>query len=75
MATQPALETKTRLDTLRLKLTTVILTEEKLRLCRDIEVLERIGSAEARQLLKMLAGGAPGAYSTTTAQAALTRLN
>jgi hypothetical protein len=41
---------------------------------RAVEALERIGSAEARALLKRLAGGADGALLTETARAALRRL-
>ena len=39
-----------------------------------IEVLERIATPEARQLLQTLAEGAPGALPTRQAQAALDRL-
>ena len=74
LAAQPPLETKTRLENVRLKLTNVVLSDEKLRMYRAIEVLERIGSAEAQQVLRTLAAGAPGAFSTTTAQASLERL-
>ena len=41
--------------------------------CRAAEVLERIGTPEARQVLQALAEGAPGALLTTSAQAALKR--
>ncbi len=68
------LEPKTRLEQLRATLTNPLLSEEKLRVHRTIEVLERMGSSEARQLLVVLADGAPGAYTTTTAVAALERL-
>ncbi len=44
------------------------------RAVRAIEVLERIGSAEARRVLKALAHGAPTAALTVEAQAALERL-
>jgi WD40 repeat protein len=74
LAKQPALETKTRLEQVRAKLTAVVLTDDKLRTYRAVEVLERIGTPEARQVLQTLADGAPGAFSTTTAQAALDRL-
>jgi predicted PilT family ATPase len=50
------------------------LTDEKLRMYRAIEVLERIATPQARALLQRLAGGAPGALATTAAQAALQRL-
>src|SRR5689334_18736103 len=40
-------------------------------LLRALEVLESIGTPEARQLLKELAGGAPDTWLTRDAQAAL----
>jgi RNA polymerase sigma factor (sigma-70 family) len=74
LAGQPPLETKQRLEALQAKFTNPLLTDEKLRLCRALEVLERIGSPDARQLLRLLADGAPGTYLTTTARVALMRL-
>ncbi len=47
---------------------------EWLRELRAIEVLERIGSADARKVLKRLAGGVPGANRTVEANSALVRL-
>jgi hypothetical protein len=41
---------------------------------RAVEVLERIGTAEARQVLQVIAQGAPGARLTREAQEALKRL-
>jgi hypothetical protein len=41
---------------------------------RAVQVLERIGSPEARQILEALAKGAPGARETREAQASLSRL-
>jgi hypothetical protein len=41
---------------------------------RGLEVLERIGTAEARQILETLAGGAPEALLTQEARASLERL-
>jgi WD40 repeat protein len=40
----------------------------------DVEVLERIGTPEGRQLLQQLAHGAPGARLTQEAKASLQRL-
>jgi hypothetical protein len=71
---QPPLEVKKRLEDVREKLTTVVLTDEKLRAFRAIEVLERIATPEAQQLLQTLADGAPGAFMTTTAKTALARV-
>jgi RNA polymerase sigma factor (sigma-70 family) len=46
----------------------------RLRLLRAVEALEYAGSAEARRLLRELAGGAPEAWLTREAQASLGRL-
>ena len=51
----------------------LILQGDQLRAFRAVEVLERIGTPEARQVLQALAAGAPGALLTTSAQAALKR--
>jgi hypothetical protein len=72
---QPALETRRRAEQLLEKLTALTLSPEQLRLVRALEVLERAGTAEARQVLAALARGAPGALATREAQAALRRLN
>jgi len=47
---------------------------DKLRSRRAIEVLERVGTSEAKDVLTMLASGAPGAWQTLDAKAALQRL-
>jgi hypothetical protein len=47
---------------------------EQLRTRRALEVLERAGTPEARRVLETLAGGAPGAWLTLDAKAALARL-
>src|SRR5262249_36646739 len=47
---------------------------EELRGVRAIQVLERIGSAEARAALARVAEGAPGAWLTQQARLALKRL-
>jgi RNA polymerase sigma factor (sigma-70 family) len=49
-------------------------TQERLRKLRAIEVLERIGTADARALLRRLAAGAPGAWMTLEASRSLQRL-
>jgi WD40 repeat protein len=46
----------------------------RLQMLRAIEVLEYFGTAEARELLRRLAGGAAGARQTREAKAALKRL-
>lgn len=73
LAAQPPLETKRRLEELRDQVTSLRLDGERLRVYRAVEILERIGSSQARQVLQSLATGAPGALVTTSAQAALKR--
>jgi Anaphase-promoting complex subunit 4 WD40 domain/WD domain, G-beta repeat len=48
---------------------------DTLRLLRAVEVLEGIGSPEARRVLKRIADGDPGALLTREAKAALNRLD
>ena len=48
---------------------------EQLRAIRSIEVLEHIGTPEAIAFLRVLAGGAEGAYQSTHAKEAVERLN
>lgn len=50
------------------------LSAENLRTVRAVEVLERVGTAEARAVLEKLAAGASGAVITVEARAALARL-
>jgi hypothetical protein len=50
------------------------LSPERLRQLRAVEVLEHIGTLEARQILKTLAAGAPKARLTQEAEASLDRL-
>jgi hypothetical protein len=73
LAGKPPLEVRKRLEKLRDSLTALVLAAEDLRTCRAIEVLERIGTPAARQLLHRLADGAPGAQTTTAARRALQR--
>jgi WD40 repeat protein len=47
---------------------------ERLRVARAVEVLERVGTPEARKVLKALAEGSSGAWLTREARAALERL-
>jgi hypothetical protein len=47
---------------------------DALRGMRSLEVLERLGTPEARELIERLAGGAPGALLTRQAEAARQRL-
>jgi hypothetical protein len=71
----PAVEVRRRAGDLVRRLTWRFpLAGESLRLVRAVEVLERAGTAEARQLLAALAGGARGARLTREAAAAVERL-
>jgi RNA polymerase sigma factor (sigma-70 family) len=47
---------------------------ERLRSLRALEVLERVGDGDARELLRRLAAGAPGAWLTEEASRSLRRL-
>jgi hypothetical protein len=71
---QPRLELRRRLEQLLDRLEGPITSPEQLRVLRAIEVLEHIGSAEARGVLENLAGGAPEARVTQEAKASLGRL-
>jgi hypothetical protein len=64
------LELRRRLE----KLLDGSLSPERLRELRALEVLERLGTPEARGVLRGLAGGAPGARLTREAKGSLERL-
>jgi hypothetical protein len=72
-ASNPSPETTKRLQVVRAKLTGLVLQGDRLRAFRAVEVLERIGTREARQVLEALAAGAPESLLTRSAQAALKR--
>jgi RNA polymerase sigma factor (sigma-70 family) len=73
---KPALETRRRLEQLieKQEREEWSLTPENLRSRRALEVLERAGTPEAKDVLTALASGAPGAWLTRDARAALERL-
>jgi WD40 repeat protein/beta-lactamase regulating signal transducer with metallopeptidase domain len=73
LAASPTLEMRKRIEELLEKLTGGTLSTAQLRLVRAVEVLERIGTPEARDVLRTLARGAPGALPTQEAEAALAR--
>jgi hypothetical protein len=73
-AAQPALELRRRLDQLLEQLEAPVTAPERLQQLRAVEVLEHVGSPEAREVLEKLAGGAPEARLTREARAALDRL-
>jgi WD40 repeat protein len=72
---KPSLEHRRRIEPMLAKLDAAIPSGETLRSMRAVRVLEHIGRAEARQLLREMAKGAEGAALTREALAALTRLN
>src|SRR5262249_49754104 len=74
LTSQPPLETRRRVEQLLDGLTGRALSNEQLQLVRAVEVLERIGTPEARQVLSTLTHGAAGALPTREAEAALNRL-
>ncbi len=74
LADNPSVEKKKRLGELLDKLQTSGIKPELVRPLRAIEVLERLGTTEARQVLETLAGGAPEARLTREAKTALARV-
>jgi hypothetical protein len=69
---KPSLELRQRVE--RLLQTVEEKPVEALQRLRAVTVLERLSTPEARDVLKHLATGAPGAWQTREAKAALTRL-
>jgi hypothetical protein len=65
---------RTHVEMLLVKLDRAKLSGERLRTLRAIELLERIGSLGAQEILQDLAKGAPAARETKEAEAALERL-
>jgi hypothetical protein len=74
LAANPSGEAKHRAETILKRLRGGALSGEGLREVRAVEVLEALGTDPARELLRHLAGGAPGARLTREATAALRRL-
>jgi WD40 repeat protein len=72
---QSGLDQNRRLERLLYRLDGPTPTGERLRAVRAVEVLEHIRSAEARELLRTLADGAPEAQLTREARATLGRLS
>jgi RNA polymerase sigma factor (sigma-70 family) len=71
---KPTLEVRKRVEQLLEKTETGVPPGEQLRTLRAVEVLERVGTAEARQVLEWLARGTPEARVTQDARASLERL-
>ncbi|MCI0460403.1 MAG: PQQ-binding-like beta-propeller repeat protein [Gemmataceae bacterium] len=70
----PSLEMRRRIEALLERAEGPISAPEPLRSLRAVEVLERIGTPEARRVLQRLADGEPEALVTREARAALQRL-
>ena len=68
------LETRRRIDSLLEPVDAMGLTPRRLAAVRGLELLETIRTAEAAQLVRALAEGAPGAWLTEEARATLRRL-
>jgi hypothetical protein len=71
----PSAEAKRRIEELLAGLKELQLAPEALRGVRSVQVLEQIGTREARQVLEGLAKGAAGGRVTEEARAALGRLD
>jgi WD40 repeat protein len=71
---KPSVEMRRQVERLLERLETTGPSPDALRPLRALEVLERIGSPEARQVLEALAKGQPDATLTQDAKAALGRL-
>jgi WD40 repeat protein len=71
---KPTLEVRKRVELLLKRLDEAATPPQAWRGLRAVEVLEQIGTVEARQLLTALAKGLPGARLTQEAQASLKRL-
>jgi WD40 repeat protein len=74
LAGNASAEARRRAEPLVARLDGPVRDPERLREVRALEVLEVVGSAEARQVLTTLAGGDPAARLTADARAALARL-
>jgi WD40 repeat protein len=71
---QISLEVRRRMERLLERLDAPVTDSERLRELRAIEVLEDIGTPEAKAILERLASGTPGLTITREAKTALTRL-
>jgi RNA polymerase sigma factor (sigma-70 family) len=74
LAGSPSVEIRERINALLADLDRAKPTGEELRAGRAIEILEMIATTGARDVVRALAGGAPGAPATEAAKAALSRL-
>ena len=72
---KPSVELRRRVEQLLAKLDLTVTSGEGLRVARALELLERIGTAEAREVLRRLAEGAAGTWRAQEAKASLARLD
>jgi hypothetical protein len=75
LASTRSLEVRRRVDNLLHKVEAETLSPDQLLTLRGLEVLEHIGTPEAKQVLQNLAKGAPEARLTQEAKASLERLS
>jgi WD40 repeat protein len=75
LAAQPSPEVRRRAEELLEKLEAPLRASGRLRDLRAVELLERVGTPEARLLLEALARGAPAARLTREAKGSVERLN
>src|SRR5262249_44026058 len=74
LAAPPSEEARKRLEALLKGLTVFVTDKEEPQQLRGVQVLERVGTKEAKEVLQALAKGVPGARLTRDAQLALERL-
>jgi hypothetical protein len=70
----PSLEKARRIERLLERAAGLSLSSEELRVWRALEAIEHMRTAEANALLEVFARGAPGAWPTEEAKAALKRI-
>jgi hypothetical protein len=70
----PSAEARRRIEALLAKLKDDRTTEAGRRTLRALEILEHVGTNQAREVLKSLAGGTPEAWLTLESQAAFERM-
>jgi len=73
LSRRPSAEVAKRLQELLARLERPILSPRELRAVRALELLEQIDAPASRRLLRVVAGGAPGAWLTREAKEALDR--
>jgi WD40 repeat protein len=74
LATNPSAEVRRRVESSLAKLEAPVPGDDRLRAVRGVEVLEHIGTPEARAILQSVSGGSGECLRTREARAALQRL-